>query len=340
MISIKKFLTQNTESEQTLMHVIRILVEGIGRHVVTVDPIEAARFRRNVEEASQKLQEKISPAELLVRAGSVVQALEDHAARTIQDLRTQMSELQNMVKMLTGTVSAISAAGDTNVGRLGEIEKQVESVSAMDDIRTIKARLGDCLADIRKEAARQQKDTGATIELLTQGLSEARRRAVNVSPSLAATDGSPRDEVTGLGTRAEAEAAMAEPVQPGGQTFAAVMVLERLQSVNRKFGVQIGDQILAEFARLVRRSLPPNDRLYRWGGPTLVALMTRPATIDRVRMEVGEIMDAKWEKTIQTASRSILLPITARWAVMPMMAAPRLLYHKIDVFAAAPGVGE
>ncbi|HYA18600.1 MAG TPA: diguanylate cyclase [Bryobacteraceae bacterium] len=320
----------NTESEQTLMHVVRLLVEGIGRHVVTVDPAEAARFRRSVEEVSQKLQEEISPAELLVRAGSVVQALEDHASRSTQDLQLQMAELQHMVKMLTATVSAISAAGETNVGRLGEIEKQVESASALDDVRTIKARLADCLTDIRRETQRQRKETGATIEQLTQGLSEARRTVVDTAT------GTVRDEVTGLGLRADAEAAMAEPARPGGQTFVAVMVLERLQAVNRKFGVEIGDQILAEFGRVVRRSLQPDDRLFRWGGPALVALVTRPATIERVRVEISGIMDAKWEHTIRTASRSILLPITSRWAVMPLMAAPRLLYHKIDVFAAAP----
>jgi hypothetical protein len=44
-------------------------------------------------------------------------------------------------------------------------------------------------------------------------------------------------------------------------------------------------------------------------------------------------MESRWEHTIQTPSRSILLPIAMRWAVFPMMAAPRLLFHKIDVFA-------
>jgi GGDEF domain-containing protein len=331
VISIKKFLALNSEAEQTLMHVVRLLVEGIGRHVVTLDPSEGARFRTSVEEITQKLEEDISPAELLVQAGSLVRAMGDHASRTTQDLHSQVSELQNMVKMLTMTVSAISSAGAMNVGRLGEIEKQVHGASALDDVRTIKARLADCLADIRREAERQQKETGATIDQLTQGLSEARKTTVDV------TSGAVRDDVTRLATRADAEAAMTEPPKPGGQVFVTVMVLERLQAVNRKFGVEIGDKILAEFARLVRKSLPADDRLFRWGGPTLVAMMTRPAAMERVRMEVAGIMDAKWEHTIQTASRSIMLPITARWAVMPMMAAPRLLYHKIDVFAAVPG---
>ena len=334
MISIKKFLALNTEAEQTLMHVVRLLVEGIGRHVVASDPSEGARFRTSVEEVSGKLEEEISPAELLVQAGSVVRALGDHASRTTHDIQAQIAELQNMVKMLATTVSAISTAGANNVVRLGEIEKQVQGASALDDVRSIKARLSDCLADIRREAERQQKETGATIAQLTQGLSEARRTTVDVAT------GAVRDEVTGLAPRADAEAALAEAVKTGGQALVTVMVLERLQVVNRKFGMEIGDQILAEVARITRKNLPPEDRLFRWGGPTLVALVTRTVNIERVRMEIAGIMDSKWEHTIQTASRSILLPLTARWAVMPMMAAPRLLYHKIDVFAAAPSARE
>jgi len=31
------------------------------------------------------------------------------------------------------------------------------------------------------------------------------------------------------------------------------------------------------------------------------------------------------------------LPVAARWTVLPTMAAPRLLFHKIEAFAAVPG---
>jgi len=43
---------------------------------------------------------------------------------------------------------------------------------------------------------------------------------------------------------------------------------------------------------------------------------------------------------VQTASRTILLPIAARWTVFPSMAAPRLLMHKIDAFAEAKAARE
>ena len=230
MISIKKFLSMSTDAEQTLMHVVRLLVEGIGRHVVAGDAADAARFHKSIEEASESLQGNIASAELLVRVGSVVQALEDHTGRTTREQQMQTAELQHMVKMLTATVSAVSAASNTSVSRLGEIEQQVAKVSALDDVRTIKARLADCLSDIRKEADRQQKETGATIEELTRGLDEARKHSVNV------VSGAVQDNVTGLRARADAEAALAEPTRPGGQTFVTVLVLDRLQAVNRRFG--------------------------------------------------------------------------------------------------------
>jgi diguanylate cyclase (GGDEF)-like protein len=332
VISIKKFLSMNTETEQALMHVVRLLVQGIGQYIVTGEAPDAARFRKNIEDISAALEDRIAPAELLVHGGSVVQALEDYTGRTTRQHHLQTAELQTMVKMLTSTVGVVSAASNTSVSRLGEIERQVAGASALGDVRTIKARLSDCLADIRKEVERQQRETGATIEQLTQGLDDARRRSGSTSPNLPL-----QDSVTGLPERAEAEAALAQTVRDGAPAFAVVFVLDRLQSLNQRFGREVGDEILTEFAKIIRKRMPADDRLFRWGGPTLMGLAMRSNTVERVRSEVARMMDARWEHTIQTQSRSILLPIAARWAVFPMMAAPKLLYHKIDVFAGSSG---
>ena len=67
-----------------------------------------------------------------------------------------------------------------------------------------------------------------------------------------------------------------------------------------------------------------------------VALLARPGSLERVRSELGRIMEAKLEHSIETSHRSVLVPIAARWTLFPMMAAPRLIYQKIDTFAAIP----
>ena len=312
------------------MHVVRVLVQGIGQHAVAGEADECLRFRESIKEVSDALVDDIAPADLLVHAGSVLSALESHNRRTTSRLHLQQMELQNMLKMLTSTVGIVSAVSDANVNRLNEIEMQVASASELDDVRMIKGKLSDCLSDIRKEAENQRKETGATIKQLTQGLDEARQRSLSI------LENPEQDVVTGLPLRPEAETALAQSGKGGPQSYVAVLVLDRLQTLNVRFGREAGDEVLAEFSRMIRKLLPPEDRIYRWSGAALLAIMPRAVSIERVRSEIGRIMETKLEHTIQTPSRSILLPVGARWTLFPMMAAPRLMYQKIDAFAAAP----
>lgn len=329
MISIRKFLSQDGEAQQALMHAVRVLVQGIGQCAVEGDSEDSARFRESMQRISDALAERITAEDLLVQAGSVLKALEEYNRRTTRQTRLQAMELQNMLKMLTSTIGVLSVASDANVGRLSEIEKQVSVASELDDVRVIKVRLSDCLRDIRSEAERQRRETGETIDKLRQRVEEARRHSVE--------GGAPRDIVTGLPMREEAEAALGEAGRSGGRSYAAVMVLDRLQALNLRFGREVGDSVLTEFVQSIRKQLPEGDRLFRWSGTALLALLPRVNSLECVRSEIGRMMDTKLEHTVQTASRSILVPIVARWSVFPMMAAPRLMYQKLDAFAALPG---
>ncbi len=331
MISIKKFLSKDEEAERAAMRAVRLLVKGIGEHAADGEPDVCARFREGIHEIANALVDEIDTDELLVHANSVVSALQDHHRRAARHRTLRITELQNMVKMLTSTMGAIAAAGNTHVSRLSEIENLVARAFDLDDVRSIKAKLGECLADIRKESERQRKETGEIIEELSQGLEQARIGATSVRES------GTSDPVTGLPLRPEAEAALAQAGRSGSQAYAAVLVLDRLQTFNLRFGREIGDEVLVAFSRMVRKLLTPGDQLFRWSGPTLVALLPRPNSLERVRTEVARIVETKMEHNIETPSRSIMLPIAARWAVFPMMAAPRLIYQKIDAFAAVPG---
>jgi hypothetical protein len=204
------------------MHVVRILVQGIGVHAVVGEADDHARFQESIQEVSDALMDQISPAELLVHGASVLNTLEAHTCRTTSGMQFQTVELQNMVKMLTSAVGVVSAVSNVNISRLSEIDNQVAAASKLDDVRMIKAKLSDCLVDIRKEFERQQKETGETIRQLTQCLEEARKHSRNLLETAT------KDPVTGLPLRPEAEAALAEPGLAGSQAYAAVLVLDRL----------------------------------------------------------------------------------------------------------------
>jgi diguanylate cyclase (GGDEF)-like protein len=87
-----------------------------------------------------------------------------------------------------------------------------------------------------------------------------------------------RDPLTGIGNRRLMELDLADailrfrldsPTQPA----LAVLDLDHFKQVNDRHGHEAGDQVIIDFATLVRQSLRRGDRLYRLGGEEFVVLL-------------------------------------------------------------------
>jgi diguanylate cyclase (GGDEF)-like protein len=308
------------------LRIVLLLLKGMGVQAVKGDPDDYARFRQTVDAVSVALVEPVDADECLRYIGAALKALEDYNRRISGGVRQAGAEYQAMMMMLTSTAGAIATASRENVDRLIEIEKRVAGATQIEDVRSIKATLSECLEHIRRETARQRTSNEQTLEQLNRGIQEVR------TPLQGDNDG-----VTGLPTRPLAETALAQASRSETPIYVAVMVLDRLQSFNATFGRETGDQVLHYLARFVRRQLLPNDQAFRWSGPALLALLPRTDGIERVREEFSRLMEQQLGYTVRSAKRTILLPVAPRWTVLPMMAAPRLLFHKIDAFAAIPG---
>jgi GGDEF domain-containing protein len=340
VITLKQFLSAGQEADRTPMHVVRLLVQGIGQHTALGDSEESTAFREKMKEASDALIDTIVPADLLVRAGWVLNELEQHTRRGERIYRLQITELQNMVKMMTAALSNVSATSKVNISKLSEIAKNVSVASELTDVRLIKSKLSECLIDIQQESKRQQAEIEETIQHLRDDLDRSRDEPAHLAHP--GQPGQPKtaDSVTGLALRSDAEAAINDAGRSNSTHFVAVMVLERLQMLNARFGREAGDEILAAYSQMVLKSLTPQDRLYRWGGPALVAVLSRQRSLPLVRSEFTHIMETKMEHNIQTPSRSVLIPVAAKWCLYPMMSTSRLLIQKIDEFAATPTLRE
>ncbi len=325
MISLRRFLQADSKDEQTLLRIVQLLLQGIGLHAVEGEPTEYRRFRDAMQAICESFEDSGSTDDMLSKVGSALRALEAYNRSTSDYLREQNTELQAMVKMLTATIGDLSAASDQNVSRLRDIEAKVASASQVEDVREVKVRLFECLAQIRSESERQRIATNRVVQRLSVDLEKSEKRAASLD--------SQADLATGLLSRSAAEASLADACHTALPAYAAVMVLDRLAAYNLRFGRAIGDQVLRTFADFLARRADPEDRLFRWSGPTLVGLIVRPGGIDKVRADVHGMLRERLEQKVHTEIRSFVLPITARWAVFPMMASPRLLIRKIDSFA-------
>ncbi|MEO7145265.1 MAG: diguanylate cyclase [Bryobacteraceae bacterium] len=331
MISLKDYLFAtrvNGDADNVYRRVIGLLLRGISLHAVEGDKSEYEKFRGDIEALELSVTPEMPVTDLLVAAGTVLRALEEYNQRTRLYMRRQSVEMQKMVTMLAETLITISAARDLSVGKLQDIEKQLERVSAIEDIQLLKARLADCLCEVRDEALRQTSEASRTLQKL--------RTEVAGSLNLARTSGvaAEPDKATGLPNYADAQNAIRLAMVSPVRSYLVTAVVARVQAVNARFGYAIGDRLLNEFYKHFQSGFSPADRLYRWRGPVLVALIERDEPIDQVRAELQRYTGAKHEATLEIGSRSVLMPISAGWSVFPVAPPFESLIQKIESFLA------
>jgi len=308
VISLKKFLADS--EAQSLIHVAQLLLRAMAQHAVEVDSDDYARFQSEIFGLADKLGNPETADEMVVDADRASKALEEYNRRTAQTLKRAGADLQEMVRMLTGTVSALATTGEDRLIRLRELEGQLESASHVDDVRILKLRLSECLGEIRKESERQKNETTRTVAELRQGIERARKGQSGSEEVL--------DPVTGLPGRAAAELAIAKGCEQDASTYGIAIRADRLQVFNARFGYDVGDQILRSYAEHLVRQLGSKDRLFRWTGPTLVAVIFRAGRPERVREEIGQVMERRYEHSALIGGRPMNLIVSSRWAMFPL----------------------
>jgi GGDEF domain-containing protein len=331
MISLRKFWTAAEQEPDPagVARVVGLLIQGIALHAVEGDPLEYQIFRHEIQQQIEAVEANPPPAELLVSVGAVLQALEGYNARTTRHLRMQGTELYHMITMLTRAVETLGAGSEKSVGQLREIEGKIEKTSVIEDVRMLKLRLGECLDGIRVEAERQKADSSRAVASLREEIRDSQERisAAGAGPVL--------DPTTGVPARVAAAAALAEWVLNPKPPYVALFVVDRIQLLNSRFGYEVGDRVLKTYLEELRIHLPPGDQIFRWSGPAFLALLNRPDTIDKVRDQLRFALQGKIERNFELSKRTVLLSITATWAIFPVAPPLEELIGRLDTFLAA-----
>jgi diguanylate cyclase (GGDEF)-like protein len=265
------------------------------------------------------------PADLLIQSGFAIRATEDYNKNISRTVRQRHSEMRNIISMMTQALITVSDSGERSAARLLAIEKQLETASMIEDVRLVKLRLAECLDKIREEKQAQTDQSSKVIEDLHKTIEQGPQW----EPVSAGVDLS-----TGLPDRTAAESALNQCAAASEKAYAAVFIADRVQLINARFGYAAGDQVLKTIKAHIQKALRPGDQLYRWRGPSFLALLKRPEAADGVRAELSSITNARLEKTVEIGNKSVLLPISVHSAIFTVSASVRLLTHKIDAFVA------
>jgi len=322
VISPKKIPQDDGTAGETLLRIVRLLLQGIEQHAIEGDPVDLHGFRTGIQRLTDSLEGDLTVSELLVQAGSVLPTLQDYNRRTMRFLKRPGGEWQAAVIMLISALAAMQPAEGPRVSQLREIAGRVRGASGPEEAHKIRLQLSECLTSLQLDN-RRNRDPDPPVPLPSPA---------GPQPQEAASE-----PVAGLPTRSQAEEALAGAWQTDPPSYVAVMTIDRLRIFNMRFGHSVGDEVMRYYGEFLRERLRPEDRMFRWSDAALLVLLPRPNRLEIVRDEIARVTDARCEHTVQTASRTILLPIAARWTVFPSMAAPRLLIHKIDAFTESAG---
>jgi GGDEF domain-containing protein len=328
LTTLKSYLT-GTAEEGMFRRVISLLLQGISLHAVEGDRSDYDRFRNDLDQIQTSLGKAASGEELLVAAGATNHALADYGQRTTRFIRQQGAVLHNMISMLTQTMVSIGAGSETSAEHLQAIEKELARAVVIEDVQTLKVRLAECLKNLREEVVRQKSQAQTQARQIEQHVEHA-RDCIQDPPEV---DGD-IDSTTGLRTRSAAKSAFHSALQTPGRKYVVAAVVNRIQSVNRRFGYAVGDQLLKTVSDLFGGTLAKTDRLFRWRGPALVALLEREEPIGVVQAEIRR-MSAKRIEGVLEVGEGVLLPVSASWLVLPLNASAGDMAKAIENFIAS-----
>jgi GGDEF domain-containing protein len=331
MVSIKRHMAQS-EQESALRQVISLLLDGIATRVAQGDRNEYETFQTNMRRIQSEAEADASAEALLVNAGSAVQAMGDYAQHTTRFIRKQGAELQNIISMLTLTVISIGGGGERSLQRLQEIGKKLESAVELEDVQKLKARLGDCLDNVHEECARQKTEANELVSSLQREIASTQERAGDLTQSL------DLDPITGLLVQDAAEAAFQVLIKKGGRRYLVTAVVNRMEPINARFGHAVRNQVLCTFKEFFERQMTPGDRLFRWSGPALVALLERTESLETVRAEVRKMLDQPINDAMfDVGGHQVLIPISAAWSVFTLIPPVTTATKQIQTFIASQG---
>jgi GGDEF domain-containing protein len=328
MISLKSYLSRENEAEAAYRRIIVLFLQGISLHSVEGDKADHDRFREDIDKCLSVLSPETLTSELLVVVGGALRAMEEYNQRTSKFVRRQNTELQHMVSMLTQTIITIGDSSENSVNRLQNIEKSIESTQAVEDIQILKLRMSECLEAVRDEAVRQRRDGRDALASLKKELESSQELMGSraTKPDL--------DVATGLPGKAEAERAIRKAIEAPQGKFLMIAVCSRVQAVNARFGYAVGDRMLEAFAEHFKKRLSASDRLFRWQGPALAALLERAERLERVRAEIRQFADIRFDKTVEVGQRTVLIPISATWSIFPLAPPLDAFLKQLEAFTA------
>jgi GGDEF domain-containing protein len=309
MVSLTKYLLgeQQPDISSSLLRVASLLLEGTALHAVNYDRAELDTFQTSIRRIRENIEQSNDPSELLVLGGEAMRDMESYNRRVERTLIARRKEVQSIVAMMTQTLLDLAKGSATSAKSLHSIEAQLDVASKVEDLRVLKSEMATCLKTIRTEADKQQSRSHEILQNVERTLTN---RGAEPGVLKCATE---LDPITGLGSWGKAEESAADAMAKGTPAYVAVVRIDRIDMINKRFGNAAGTQAFLLVSQHVAQQLANNDQLFRWRGPAFLALLDRRTPPVSVRAEMTKMLAERLKYEVSNGSRTMLLPLSVSW---------------------------
>jgi diguanylate cyclase (GGDEF)-like protein len=319
---------QDEDQISSLSRVVWLILDAVAIHAVEFDPREHECFKETIHAISSRMEHNSNGPQLLILAGEAIQAIETYSRGVGRYLHQHSKELQSIVSLFTRTLLQVARSNHNSADKLREIERQIERTSHIDDIRLLRAKLADSLHELCAEADAQQRGAAE--------IGQQVRETIQRPETYTALSGllSDIDIVTGLPSYRTFEPALRHAVAAHRNIFAVVLTIDRLETINSRFGFAVGDRVLVWLSQLVAQHFSKSDQFFRWRGPGIAALLERPGRGDAVRAEIARFAAHRFEQSFDLGARTALLPLSVSWVAVPLHGStPDEVLRKLEQFS-------
>ncbi len=305
--------SQSKELLKAYRQTALLVLDAATRGESAGDESDLSSLRCSVKEVKAKLvAENVQVADVLVAAGTASASIQEYNRKASEARRGRAAEFLAVVEMLTETVGAVASSSEQSLRRIRGIEKRLAKSQETYDIRELRQQMSDCLADVREEAACRKRESERTVVALRTALS----RAGSPDPDEAMVDHEP--DASGIGEAIEQAAKQCPSL------FVAVLVIDHLQAIVSRFGVDAGAQVAAYCAVQARANLKGMLLAMPWRGSACVALLDGGAAgADLLERSVAHEANQRRTFTLQMGGREAMLQVSySRECVLPVSGRP------------------
>ncbi len=281
---------------EILNRVASILLQGVARHAFQYSKPGFARFESAIKTIRAEFDGNLDEDEPLQLAASAVRVMEEHSDATARHMRARQNETEAFVATLTETLFDIAKAPPQLMMRFKEVERDFALASSAEEIAAVKGRLSKHLAELCNLAPANQ---------------------AKAQPVYGMTD-----LLTGLPDAGSARAAIEAVWNDREKRYLAMVVLDRLEAINVRFGYKAGDEMLVAVKQHLTRSAGSGDQWFRWRGPCLVALMQRDGSETEVGEELSALTSGRIEQRVKIKDRQLTVPVLTCCAAFDLNGVP------------------